>query len=159
MFDFAIGSTDEDIDNSFSRLVMKFSLAQRKGFMMAFEQTFPFSKIDPRSLPKGCYYHWRQSVQHLITNHAVVAVEKVTDFQDLTNTMYDVDGESGFQLAVNQLRKEFPNAERWLDRWTQDGVAAMIFKSRRGEAQKKTTPAEGYTSIDTRINVFTALQE
>ena len=129
-YNLVVRHTDDEIDTNFSGLVMDFSLAQRNGFIAAFEATFPVSRISANSLLKGCYHRWCQSIQWLVSYHAIVLPEKKTDFEDLTHIMYMIKGKNGFQLAVHQLWKEFPNAERWLDWWTHDGVAAMIFQSK-----------------------------
>lgn len=128
-FDFVIGTTDVNVDTNFSGLVMDFSVAQRVGFFQAFIEFFPTSKIDPATLLKGCYHHWRQSVQRVIGNYAVVPLGCQDDFDDLVNVMYNAKGNNAYQSAVAQIRAEFPKAEKWLNWWTNDAVAAMIFKS------------------------------
>ncbi|KAG2208376.1 hypothetical protein INT45_001999, partial [Circinella minor] len=80
-------------------------LAQRQGFLTAFREAFPTTHILPKSLLKGCYYHWKQSVQRIVSNHAVVPPG------------YDI-------------REDFPNAKKWLDWWVHEEVAGMIFKSK-----------------------------
>ena len=53
----------------------------------------------------------------------------------MTNTMYNAKSEKTFERAVQQLRDDFPNCERWLKWWTRDEVASMIFRSK--DALKK----------------------
>lgn len=106
---------------------MDFSQAQRAGMFLAFREAFPQSAIDPSTLLRGCYHHYRQSVQRLISNHAIVPLGSA-DF-------YNARSETTFGQAVRQLWEEFPNCERCLKWWTKDEVAAMIFRSK--DALKK----------------------
>ena len=114
---------------------MDYSQAQRQGFILGFKEAFPHSNIDPVTLLRGCYYHYKQSVQRLISNHSIVPHGSDMEFLDLTNTMYNAKSEKTFERAVQQLRDDFPNCERWLKWWTRDEVASMIFRSK--DALKK----------------------
>ncbi|KAG2214829.1 hypothetical protein INT45_003584, partial [Circinella minor] len=110
--------------------VMDFSQAQRQGFPAAFREAFPTTHILPESLLKGCYHHWKQSVQRIVGNHAVVPPGYDVDFIDLTDIMYNSMGSNAYDRAVQQIREDFPNAKKWLDWWVHEEVAGMIFKSK-----------------------------
>ena len=109
---------------------MGYSQVQRQGFILAFEEKFPNSNIAPHTLLKGCYYHWKQSVQQFVSNHAIVPAGRDVDFIDYTNQMYHASGEKSYSWAVQQVCNGYPNAKKWLDWWTRDEVAGMIFKSK-----------------------------
>ncbi|KAG2216208.1 hypothetical protein INT45_011161 [Circinella minor] len=134
-FGAVIGNMDKEIDINFSGLVMDFSQAQRAGMFLAFKEAFPQSTIDPSTLLRGCYHHYQQSVQRLVSNHAIVPVESKDVILDLTSLMYNARSEQSFNRAVEQLRDEFPTCERWIQWWTKDEIAAMIFRSK--DALKK----------------------
>ena len=102
---------------------------------LAFKEAFPQSTIDPSTLLRGCYHHYQQSVQRLVSNHAIVPVESKDVILDLTSLMYNARSEQSFNRAVEQLRSEFPTCERWIQWWTKDEIAAMIFRSK--DALKK----------------------
>ncbi|KAI7846704.1 hypothetical protein BDC45DRAFT_409696, partial [Circinella umbellata] len=111
--------------------VMDFSQAQRQGFLTAFQEAFPTSNILPESLLKGCYHHWKQSVQRIVSNHAVVPPGYDVDFIDLTDIMYNSLGSNAYDRAVQQIRDDFPNAKKWLNWWVREEIAGMIFRSKQ----------------------------
>ena len=91
---------------------MDYSQAQRQGFIMAFEDKFPNSNIAPQTLLKGCYYHWKQSIQRIISNHAIVPPGCDVDFINYTDQMYNAAGEKSYNWAVQQIHKDYPNAKK-----------------------------------------------
>ena len=93
---------------------MDFSQAQRAGMLLALKEAFPQSTIDPSTLLRSCYHHYRQSVQRLVSNHAIVPLESTDVFLDLTSLMYNARSDQTFNQAVEHLRDETPNCERWL---------------------------------------------
>ncbi|KAG2218529.1 hypothetical protein INT45_000955 [Circinella minor] len=81
---------------------------------MGFRKVFHTSNILPESLLKRCYHHWKQSVQRIVSNHAVVPPGYDVDFIDLTEIMYNSMGSDAYGRAVQQIRDDFPNAKKCL---------------------------------------------
>ncbi|KAI9255270.1 hypothetical protein BDA99DRAFT_562530 [Phascolomyces articulosus] len=151
-FDFVFGLNGDTIDMNFSGLVMDFSQAQREGFLMAYREAFPYINISPESLLKGCYHHFKQSVQRIISNHAIVPAGSDVDFRDLTNAMYNAESEKAYDRTVRNIRDDYPNAKKWLDWWTRDEIAGMIFKYLYRIVQRKKP------MIETLYQIFTYLR-
>ncbi|KAI8137713.1 hypothetical protein BJV82DRAFT_674521 [Fennellomyces sp. T-0311] len=109
---------------------MDYSQAQRSGFNEAFRQSFPGAALPPAAFLKGCYYHWRNSIEKLRKVEKAIPAEKVTAFLECTDTMYQTLQPAIFDAVTQALREQFPKAEDWLNWWLQPEVASMIFKAR-----------------------------
>lgn len=81
---------------SFLGVVMDFSPAQRKGFLEAYETFFAkhgHVPEDGRKCIKGCYMHWMQSVQRIVSNYAVVPQDSQNIFVKLLVTLRTTSSE------------------------------------------------------------------
>lgn len=115
---------------SFLGMIMDFSMAQREGFLRAFLTSFGFSKAQAMPFLKGCYMHWRISVQRIVSNHTVVSPEKAQCFLNLTYSMQRTTVNAVFDETVQNMLREFPNSRPWLQWWLQPSVASTILNCR-----------------------------
>ncbi|KAG2206792.1 hypothetical protein INT45_002568, partial [Circinella minor] len=67
-------------------------------------------------------------IQRIISNHAIVPPGRDVDFIDYTDQMYNAAGEKSYNWAVQQICNDYPNTKKWLDWWTRNEIAGMIFK-------------------------------
>ncbi|KAI9365599.1 hypothetical protein BD770DRAFT_376864 [Pilaira anomala] len=111
---------------SFLGMIMDFSMAQREGFLQAFLISFGFSKAQAMPFLKGCYMHWKQSVQRIVSNHAVVSPEKAQRFLNLTYNMQRTTIDVVFDETVQSILREFPNSRRWVQWWLQPSISSFV---------------------------------
>lgn len=111
----------------FMGIVMDFSAAQIKGFKAAFTKLFPSE--DPSKFLKGCYMHYMQSVQRIVSNYAVVPRDSNARFLALVKTLRETADQQVFLKTVLELSLEFPNCRKWLKWWLQPTISSMIFQS------------------------------
>ncbi|KAG2191986.1 hypothetical protein INT47_000778 [Mucor saturninus] len=115
---------------NFLGMIMDFSQAQREGFYQAFKSCFPDSGILPTRLLKGCYMHWKQYVQRIISNHSLVPAENSNQFNSLTYKLLKTTVEEVFVETAQSMIREFPNVRRWFQWWLQLTISSMIFNCR-----------------------------
>ncbi|KAI9357109.1 hypothetical protein BD770DRAFT_443807 [Pilaira anomala] len=112
---------------SFLVMIMDFSMAQHEGFLIS----FGFSKAQAMSFLIGCYMHWKQSVQRIVSNHAVVSPEKAQRFLNLTYNMQRTTVDVIFDDTVQNILREFPNSRRWVQWWIQLSIAPCYGNKKR----------------------------
>lgn len=95
-------------------MIMNFSQAPREGFYQAIRSSFESTDVHPDCLLKGCYLHWKQSVQRIESNHAIVSPDKAAQFFSLTYKLNRSTVEDIFVETAKTINKEFPNARSWL---------------------------------------------
>lgn len=115
----------------FMGVIMDFSSAQRKGFLEAYERAY-FKTSQPlpdgRRFLKGCYMHWMQSVQRLVSNYAVIPREQSKQFLQLVYTLRTTDSYPIYMQSILDLAISYPNCKKWLKWWLQPSNASMIFR-------------------------------
>ena len=122
--------TNEDGDPCMCGIMMDFSQAQRAGLFQAFASSFPFSKIKPEVYLKGCYYHWKNSVERILKNGQLISTDQVNSFLEYTKTMYEANVPGIFDAVVKGLLKDFPSIQEWVSWWLKPEISSMIFRSK-----------------------------
>ncbi|KAI7950633.1 hypothetical protein MJO29_009307 [Puccinia striiformis f. sp. tritici] len=101
-----------------ARQVVDFSLAQVEGFKDALREVFGIHdpiKLD--SMVKGCHQHFRP--------------QKLFEFKCMLLLNLTVEGGLNHAEKLDELRRLFPRAKRWLDWWNMSDIQSMLFPSRR----------------------------
>lgn len=117
-------------DNKFLGAVMDFSEAQRSGFQKACSNYFDMNKAKSLSFLKGCFMHWRRSVQRIVQNHKVVPVEDLIHFLGLTYRLERTNSDEVFLECGREILSRFPATRNWLKWWLQPSISSMIFTCR-----------------------------
>ncbi|OAV99289.1 hypothetical protein PTTG_25339 [Puccinia triticina 1-1 BBBD Race 1] len=117
-----------------ARQVVDFSKAQRDGFVSAYMEAFGSTDEQNTVLAlKGCRQHFRAQVTCVRRNRSIISSDQESEFQrrclELTEEAKD-DGPTHDE-QMDQLRRLFPKARRWLDWWAMSDIKAMLFPSRR----------------------------
>lgn len=121
-----LGDGEESI--GFSGLVMDFSLPQRSGFEQAYRETFPTSSIPASTLVKGCYFHWKKSVEKMRKlRSAVSRGDGEKKFLEYTKTMYEASSPEIFDGAVMAICNNFEGLAKWIAWWSRPQIRSMIF--------------------------------
>ena len=74
--------------------------------------------------------HWKQSVQRIVSNHAVVSPEKAQRFLNLAYNMQRTTVNAVFDETIQNMLREFPNSRPWLQWWLQPSIASTILSCR-----------------------------
>ena len=111
----------------FLGMIVDFSAAQIFGFVEAFNSHY--KSIDAYCYLKGCYMHWMQSVQRIVSNYNVVPLATRKNFLRLVSTLRRSTDVSEFNETIATLKEIYPNCLRWLKWWLQPSVSSMIFRS------------------------------
>ncbi|KAG2215579.1 hypothetical protein INT45_000725 [Circinella minor] len=83
-----------DGEDSFLGMMMDFSLAQKKGFLQAYQQYT--GKNNGMRFLKGCYMHWMQSVQRISSNNNIIPYDEADKFRELLHvTKTATNGSNG----------------------------------------------------------------
>ncbi|KAH9455700.1 hypothetical protein Pst134EA_033087 [Puccinia striiformis f. sp. tritici] len=131
---FIIPSLTPSERETLARQVVDFSMAQKEGFVMAFMEVFGEADRS-RALKhlKGCHEHFRAQVTRIRRNRNIVSIGEETNFERMCLALLDRPGlgELSHEEKIDELRRRFPKAKRWLDWWTASDVEAMLFPSRR----------------------------
>ncbi|KAI9327539.1 hypothetical protein BD770DRAFT_478017 [Pilaira anomala] len=88
------------------------------------------SKAQAMPFLKGCYMHWKQSVQKIVSNHAVVSPENAQHFLSLTYNMQRTTVDVVFDETVQDILREFPNSRLWVQWWLQPSISSTILSCR-----------------------------
>ncbi|POW19408.1 hypothetical protein PSHT_04672 [Puccinia striiformis] len=116
-----------------TRSVVDFSAAQRKGFIAAYVEVFKTSAKEAGDQLKGCKEHFRQSVTRIKRNRGVVTSDEVNLFTSMCEGLLlptKVDGPT-HEMRIDEIRRRFPKAKRWIDWWSVADVESTLFPSRR----------------------------
>jgi hypothetical protein len=138
------------------RNVVDFSLAQREGFIEAYGEVFGnFNWEHAISKLQGCHQHYQAQITRVKRNrNMIMAGDEVglffssslcsfllmhiywphqATFQKMCMDLIKAPevGDSTHEERLDELRRRFPKAKRWIDWWTMADVGAMLFPSRR----------------------------
>lgn len=133
---------------------MDFSLTQREGFLRARFSSSGLDKAHAIPFLKGCYMHWIQSVQRIVSNYAVVPHNKSDLFRFLTYKMQKTTVDAVFVESNRRIITEFPCARRWIKWWLQPSITSTIFNCRtlmkddfRKHDSRTSNAIESYHSV------------
>ncbi|KAG2196366.1 hypothetical protein INT46_009073 [Mucor plumbeus] len=102
---------------------------QRRGVPTREAFNSHYKSIDAYCYLKGCYMHWMQSVQRIVSNYNVVPLATRKNFLRLVSTLRRSTDVSEFNETIATLKETYPNCLRWLKWWLQPSVSSMIFRS------------------------------
>lgn len=114
----------------FFGMIMDFSRAQRNGFIQALRVCFGLNEAQAMPFLKGCYMHWKQSVQKVVSNYSAVPSDKSRRFLSLVHEMQTTTDEFVFIQSAQSILREFPNTRPWLRWWVQPSICSLIFNCR-----------------------------
>ncbi|POW13555.1 hypothetical protein PSHT_07721 [Puccinia striiformis] len=117
-----------------ARQVVDFSLAQVEGFKAALREVFGITDpVKLEKMVKGCHHHFWAQVSKIMRQTSIISADKEKSFQfkcmDLLED--EVEGGLNHEEKLDELRRLFPKAKRWLDWWTMSDIQSMLFPSRR----------------------------
>ncbi|KNE94944.1 hypothetical protein PSTG_11735 [Puccinia striiformis f. sp. tritici PST-78] len=117
-----------------ARQVVDFSLAQVEGFKDALREVFGIHdpiKLD--SMVKGCHQHFRPQVGKIGRQRLIIPPDqgKLFEFKCMLLLNLTVEGGLNHAEKLDELRRLFPRAKRWLDWWNMSDIQSMLFPSRR----------------------------
>ncbi|EGG11287.1 uncharacterized protein MELLADRAFT_90744 [Melampsora larici-populina 98AG31] len=108
-------------------------MAQKNGFIGAYMHVFnePDRNVALSKLT-GCKEHFCAQITRVKRNNVIIDRGYEKDFEKLAMSLCDPNtpGDPSFDAKIDQLRREFPKARRWIDWWHASDVQAMLFKSR-----------------------------
>jgi hypothetical protein len=97
------------------------------------------ARNDPRSvedlekaagaLLKGCKYHFEESVRRVAKISAYVSPETRNSFQQHINKLRKAPTVEEFVKLLNTVMSRWPNTHEWMEWWTRERNAQMIFES------------------------------
>ena len=87
-------------------------MAQVSAYYTAFERAFPTATAGPDAYLKGCYFHWKNSVEKMCKLHQIIPPSATEEYLELTATMYQTMQASIFDAITKTLLERFPDAER-----------------------------------------------
>ncbi|KNE89648.1 hypothetical protein PSTG_16874, partial [Puccinia striiformis f. sp. tritici PST-78] len=115
-----------------ARQVVDFSLAQVEGFKAALREVFGITDpVKLEKMVKGCHQHFRAQVSKIMRQTQIITPTK--SFQMKCMDLLEPAEEGGLdhEEKLDEIRRLFPKAKRWLDWWTMSDVQSMLFPSRR----------------------------
>ncbi|GAA5803311.1 hypothetical protein HPULCUR_008790 [Helicostylum pulchrum] len=74
--------------------------------------------------------HWKQSVQIIVSNYAVVPPNKSNLFETLTYQLQSTTNRSVFIESGRKILTGFPSAPLWIKWWLQPSITSTIFNCR-----------------------------
>ncbi|GAA5796228.1 hypothetical protein HPULCUR_001598 [Helicostylum pulchrum] len=115
------------VPETFLGMIMDFSLSQRECYLKALFSSFGLDKAHAMPFLKGCYMHWKQSVQKIVSNYAIVPPSKRKLFKTLTHQVRSTTSRRVFVQSGRRILEEFPCARPRLKCWLQPSVASTVF--------------------------------
>ncbi|KNE89021.1 hypothetical protein PSTG_17523 [Puccinia striiformis f. sp. tritici PST-78] len=116
------------------RQVVDFSLAQVEGFKAALREVFGITDpVKLEKMVKGCHQHFWAQVSRIMRQTSIISADQDKSFQFKCMDLLEVtgEGEPNHEDKLDELRRLFPKAKRWLDWWTMADIQSMLFPSRR----------------------------
>lgn len=121
--------------------MMDFSEAERAGFLDAFTEFWTLRPCDSRTedelraagqlLLKGCQEHFRAGVTRVSRISAAVPPDDAAFFVTRALALLNAPDSEEFRSRAALIVSEYPALKSWMEWWTRDAHAIMLFSSER----------------------------